>query len=137
MNLISVYQYKDAERILYELLQERDGDDTVNISHRKMPTWREHLKFVRSKPYLVWYLVTDGGQPAGATYLTKEGEIGIFLFKAFHGRGLGPDAVKELMKRTPRKRYLANINPDNNRSAEMFERLGFEPLQLTYVLRGT
>lgn len=134
MNLISVYQFENAERILYWLLEERIGEDHVNISHRKMPSWREHLRFFRSKPYLAWYLVVVAGEAVGSVYVSKASEIGIHLFKAFQGRGIGPEAVKELMRRTPRRRFLANINPANEKSAAMFKRLGFKELQHTFVL---
>ncbi len=38
-------------KFLYELLENRDS--RANISHKKMPTYRQHVKFVKSKPYLV------------------------------------------------------------------------------------
>ena len=136
MNLVSVYQHPDADRILYELLKERDGADGINISHNgKTPAWREHLKFVRSKPYRVWFLIlTETQEVAGAIYLSKRDEIGVHLFKAFQGRGIGPEAIRELMRRTPRRRFYANVNPANDRSKAMFERLGFRHVQETFEL---
>ncbi|MDP2618625.1 MAG: GNAT family protein [Hyphomicrobiales bacterium] len=134
MNLVSVYQHPDADRILYALLKERDGADAINISHNgKTPAWREHLKFFRSKPYRVWFLIlTETQEVAGAIYLSKRDEIGVHLFKAFQGRGIGAEAIKELMRRTPRRRYLANLNPANDRSKAMFTGLGFRHVQETY-----
>ena len=38
----------DAE-FLFDLLEERDS--TANISHKKMPTYNSHIKFIKSKPY--------------------------------------------------------------------------------------
>ena len=40
---------------LYELLAERDP--VANISHREMPTFDQHRKFVDSRPYKAWYLI--------------------------------------------------------------------------------
>ena len=134
MNLISVYQRKDASEILYALLQERDGDVTVNISHRKTPAWREHLRFFRSHPYRIWFLIQVEDVFVGAIYLSKQDEIGVFIFKRFQGHSYGPEAIKELMTRTPRRRYIANINPRNEKSAAVFERLGFRHAQNTFVL---
>ena len=136
MNLVSVYQYPDADRILYDLLKEREGADDINISHSgETPPWRQHLKFFRSKPYRVWFMILDDDdQVAGSVYLSKNDEIGVHLFKRFRKRGLGGPAVQELMERTPRKRYLANINPRNKASVRFFEKLGFEHLQDTYAL---
>jgi RimJ/RimL family protein N-acetyltransferase len=135
VNLVSVYQHPDADRILYALLEEREGADAVNISHNgKTPAWREHLKFFRSKPYRVWFLIHVEDLIVGSIYLSKQDEIGVFLFRAFQGHGYGPAAIKELMRRTPRRRYLANLNPANDRSKAMFERLGFRHVQETFEL---
>ena len=46
-------------------------------------------------------------------YLSKNNEIGIFLKKIHHGKGIGSKALKLLIVKHPRKRYLANINPNN------------------------
>lgn len=128
---MNVYKVHDADMWLYALLSSRDPH--VNISHKKMPTWRAHCRFVRSKPYAAWYLVYAGQQPAGAVYLTRANEIGIHLGKNFQGAGIGSRAVRMLMQRHPRNRYLANINPANAVSIQFFERLGFEQLQVTYA----
>jgi len=134
IGLRDIYKVPDAPRHLYRLLEERGRD--VNISHRAMPSWRAHLRFVRSRPYHAWYLIEADGEIAGAAYLSKADEIGIFLFRSHQGRGLGPEAVKAVMKRHPRKRFLANVNPRNKGSIAMFEAMGFRHLQNTYELRG-
>lgn len=135
MNLESVYQHPKGAAILYELLKEREGAADINLSHNgKTPVWREHLRFFRSKPYRVWFLIMVEDEVAGSVYLSKQDEIGVFLFQKFQGNGLGPEAVKELMKRTPRRKFYANINPANAKSAEMFQSLGFTHLQQTFVL---
>ena len=41
---------KNDFMFLYELLSERDP--VANISHKQMPTYDEHIRFVTSKPYL-------------------------------------------------------------------------------------
>ena len=92
IKLRDIYEVPDAPRHLYRLLEERGRD--VNISHRAMPSWRAHLRFVRSRPYQAWYLIEADGEFAGATYLSKADEIGIFLFRSHQGRGLGPKAVR-------------------------------------------
>ena len=132
MKLRSVYREPEAARMLYRLLEERN--DAINISHRKMPSWRAHLAFIGSKPYSAWYLVEIENEFVGSIYLSKTNEIGIFLFRAHQGRGLGKTAIQALMKRHPRKRYLANINPRNANSIAMFEGMGFHHIQNTYEL---
>ena len=70
---------KSDYRFLYDLLKERDS--RVNISHKKMPTYNEHLKFIKSKPYTKWYIVKWGTQKIASIYLTSQNEIGIFIKK--------------------------------------------------------
>ena len=40
---------------LYEILSERTTNE--NISHKEMPTYKKHVKFVLSKPYKKWYII--------------------------------------------------------------------------------
>jgi RimJ/RimL family protein N-acetyltransferase len=129
MNLISVYELPDRARILYQLLEEREPD--TSISHKAMPSWDEHVRFVESKPYQAWYFIEDDGI-AGACYLSKQDEIGVFVFKHHQGRGCGTWAIMAIMLKHGRRRYLANINPCNTRSAEIFRNLGFKQIQATY-----
>lgn len=133
MNLIDVYDYPGAEVYLYALLLERD--ESVNISHGKMPTPAEHLRFVQSHPYREWFLIEHESEIVGATYLTKAGEIGIFIFKYYQGGGFGAYALTMMKERHSNRRLLANINPDNKRSANLFKLAGFKLIQHTYELR--
>lgn len=129
MKLVSVYRSPDAPLYLYALMTEREAH--VNISHRAMPTAEQHLAFVRSRPYRAWYLCHVKHRVVGAIYLSKQGEIGIFIFKAHRGHGYGKQAVKALMDKHPGN-FLANINPANEASIKFFEKLGFRPMQVTY-----
>ena len=119
--------------VLYALLKERK--DYQSISHKKMPTWAEHMAFVQSDPYKAWYLIgEDSGQItcfAGSVYLTRQNEIGIFVFESSKGSGIGREAVKQLMEMHDGP-YLANINPNNLSSISFFEKLGSDFIQVTY-----
>lgn len=148
MILLSVYDPSAMRQLggvapiqyLFNLLAEREGADAINISHTKMPSYARHASFVTSKPYQAWYLIVeeigDRQTPVGAIYLTKQDEIGIHLFKAWQGYGYGPKAIKFLRNTHVRPHYLANINPANTRSIEMFKRLGFQLKQVTYALEA-
>ena len=46
----------DDTKFLFEFLKDRDS--RVNISHKKMPTYASHVKFIESKPYKKWYIIT-------------------------------------------------------------------------------
>lgn len=133
ITLASVYEVPEAEGVLYELLREREGREDVNISHRRMPTLEEHQAFVRSAPYLAWYLIGPGPQWRGSIYLSSNREVGVFVFARHQGRGVARAAVEELRREWP-GRLLANVNPLNERSRRLFERLGFRLLQVTYAI---
>jgi RimJ/RimL family protein N-acetyltransferase len=134
MRLVSVYDVPDAEDILYVLLEQRTPEQS--ISHRKMPTLPEHRAFIKSKPYLAWYLIEEGAQYVGATYLSQQREIGIFIFNAHQGRGLGRRAVEMLMRGHPGE-FLANVNPNNANSRRFWEKLGGRLIQVTYRLNAS
>jgi RimJ/RimL family protein N-acetyltransferase len=129
MNLISIYERPDRALVLYQLLEERDP--AANISHRAMPSWDEHVRFVETKPYEAWYFIEREGI-VGACYLSKQDEIGVFVFKAHQGKNYGPWAIEAIMLKHGKRRYLANISPRNERSAEIFRNLGFKQIQATY-----
>jgi RimJ/RimL family protein N-acetyltransferase len=117
---------------LYELLSQRNS--RTNISHKKMPDYDEHVKFVLSKPYSKWYIILFKNQKAGSIYLTRQNEIGIFIKKGMQERGIGKQALQLLMKLNPRTRYLANINPKNTKSIKFFKKSGFYLIQHTYEI---
>lgn len=129
MKLVSVYKLDDPFNLLYNLLKERESFH--NISHKEMPTWEDHVKFVLSRPYRVWYAIEDVDL-VGSCYLSKKREIGVFVLKEFQGKGYGTFAVKDMMRRWP-GRLLANINPENKVSQAFFQKMGFGgPIQYTY-----
>ena len=51
---------KDDFKFLFELLKERDPK--ANISHKKMPSYATHVKFIKSKPYTKWYVILNSKQ---------------------------------------------------------------------------
>ena len=73
-----------------------------------------------SKPYSKWYIIEYNRKKIGSIYLSKQNEIGIFLKKEFHGLGLAYEALKLIMKKNPRKRFLANVSPKNKKSMKFF-----------------
>lgn len=134
MRLVSVYEVKNAPEVLWDLLHEREPH--VNISHKVMPTWQEHLNFIASVPYAAWYLIEVEGRFVGAIYLTHAREVGIFIFKIERGHGYGSKALDLLAEKHPGK-LLANIAPCNEESMAWFMKRGFMPLQFTYCREET
>jgi|TARA_B100001105_G_scaffold5144_1_gene3865 RimJ/RimL family protein N-acetyltransferase len=123
---------KSDYRFLYNLLMERDA--RANISHKKMPTYNEHVKFVSSKPYPKWYIILCDVNRAGSIYLTSQNEIGIFIKKSFQNKQIGDIALRKLIQKNPKKRYLANVNPKNKKSICFFKNHGFKLIQYTFEL---
>ena len=117
---------------LYNLLKERKP--RANISHKKMPSYSQHIRFVNSHPYTKWYIIEKGDENVGSAYLSKQNEIGIFLKKKFQGEGIGNTVLDFIIKRNPRKRYLANINPKNENSISFFKQNKFRLIQYTFEL---
>tara|TARA_B100001559_G_scaffold287225_1_gene264103 strand:+ start:54 stop:476 length:423 start_codon:yes stop_codon:yes gene_type:complete len=130
---ISLRIVRDSDsKFLFELLEERDP--RANISHKKMPSYNEHLKFIKSKPYTKWYIILKSKDRIGSIYLSKNDEIGIFLSKKYQGKNIGNDALKELIRKNPRERYLANVNPKNKKSSIFFKNNNFKLIQHTYEM---
>ncbi len=133
VKLIDVHTADAAAQVLYRLLEERTPE--INISHRRLPSWEDHLAFIASRPYDAWYLIEAHNQLIGAIYLSKMSEIGVFILRDHRGHGHGKRAIELLMQRHPRDRFLANINPANRPSIEFFQALGFQHIQNTYEKR--
>ena len=119
-------------RFLFNLLKQRDSES--NISHKKMPTYSEHVKFVKSKPYSKWYIIQKSKMKIGSIYLSKNDEVGIFIKKKIHREGLATKALELLMNKNPRTKYLANVSPKNLSSSKFFKKNNFKLIQHTYEL---
>jgi RimJ/RimL family protein N-acetyltransferase len=123
---------KSDIKFLYNQLKERESK--INISHKKMPTFEQHSKFVMSNPYSKWYIIMYKNKKIGNTYLTKTNEIGIFILKSIRIKGIGKTVLEFLMKMNPRSRYLANVSPKNKKSQDFFKKNNFKLIQYTYEL---
>ena len=125
---------KSDYRFLYNLLKERDP--SANISHKKMPTYHEHVLFVSSKPYSKWYVILYGANKVGSIYITTQNEIGIFIKKSFQDKQIGSVVLKKLIQKNPKKRYLANVSPKNKNSINFFKKNKFKLIQYTFELNN-
>ena len=123
---------KSDYRFLYDLLMERNP--RANISHKKMPTYNEHVSFVSAKPYSKWYVILYRVNKVGSIYLTSQNEIGIFIKKSFQNKQIGNIALRKLIQKNPKKKYLANVNPKNKKSIRFFKNNGFKLIQYTFEL---
>ena len=118
---------------LYELLKNKDPNS--NISHKKMPSYDEHLKFVSSTPYTNWYVIEYDEKNVGAIYLSKRDEIGISIGSNYEYEQIAKVAIKLLMELNPRKRYLVNVSPKDIRTQEFLLKNGFSGLEYVYEMK--
>jgi len=123
---------KNDALFLYDLLKARNP--IANISHKKIPSYNEHVNFILSNPYAVWYIIEYEGKNIGSIYLSKQDEIGISLFDNLLYDKIGKNIIKFLMKNNPRKRYLAKISPRNKKLQNFFVNNGFTGLEYTYEI---
>lgn len=124
------YVTEDDHEFLYDLLIARPL--YANISHKRLPGYEKHCKFVRSNPYQVWYIIKEGDSKIGTAYLTENNEIGIQIKSIFQRMGFAEYAIKHIMKEHGPGRFLANIAPDNSISQKLFKKLGFKFIQKTF-----
>ena len=140
---ITFIEIKDDPRaagVLYELLFERGKEQS--ISHSTMPSLEEHMEFMRYHPYRAWYLIqNEGGVYVGALNLTKHNEIGIAILNRYQRQGYARAAIEHVLTNIMPfpalpglrgNKWLANINPSNEASIQMFQKLGFSHIQNTY-----
>ena len=124
---------KNDVLFLYELLKSKDPDS--NISHKKMPSYDEHVEFVMSKPYTAWYIIEYNKKNAGSIYLSKRDEIGISINHDYNYEKIAKPALKLLMELNPRNRYLVNVSPKDIRAQEFLLKNGFSGLEYVYEMK--
>lgn len=131
----SIYHGNKDENysFLYQLLVEREPHES--ISHNDMPTWKQHEEFLSRSPYKGWYLIwKDPLTPVGSVYITFTNEIGVHIAKKYRGQGFGTLGIAKIMEMHKEQFFLANINPANTKSIDLFQKYGFKHIQNTYKL---
>ena len=118
---------------LYEILSERTSIE--NISHKEMPSYNKHVKFVLSKPYKKWYIIYYKKQKFGSIYLTNLNEIGIHFKKVPISDSLITKSIELLINKNPGKRFLINISPNNPKFIKIIKKRGLKLIQHTYELQ--
>jgi len=126
MNLTLKSVSRKDYRFLYDLLKNRNPKE--NISHRDMPTYREHLEFVKNHTYKRYYIVYKNNIRVGRVYITDKNEIGISLLKKY-----------SRLKRILFKNFsfhpfvkFANVSSRNKLDQKILKDLGYKIIQYTY-----
>ena len=132
IDLVSIK--KQDNKLLYDILKNREKVE--NISHKKMPTYNQHILFVNSKPYQKWYKILYQNNIVGTVYLSKINEIGIHLINNNIDNKLYKKIIKEVMEKNPKERYLVNVAIKNKKFNKLIESYGFEKIQTTFELNS-
>ena len=119
-------------RFLYNLLKQRKT--FVNISHKQMPRYKEHVEFISSKPYSHWNIILLDSKKIGSIYLSRQNEIGISLSRNYDESQYMQSALEILYKKYPRKRYVVNTNPRNSKLIRFIQKNNFKLVQYSYEL---
>jgi len=123
-------------KFLYDLLTERKPFE--NISHKKLPSYSNHVKFIKSTPYSKWLLIEYRDKIIGSVYLSKNKEIAIWIKKSIkdHKMEIHKKVLEEVITKFTRKKYLTNINPRNKKIINFYKKNGFKLIHSTFQLEG-
>lgn len=123
--------------LLFELLYQRDH----SISHRSMPSYSQHEKFVASHPYVHWYLVYNNEKPIGSFYIKSDNSIGLniinpntiiikeillYIKKQFSPKPQVPSLVPPY--------FYFNVAYSNTMLSQILQDIGSLPIQTSYKL---
>ena len=117
---------------------------TAAVNHPEVAAWwgsydEAKMRDEVNDPDLECWSVVVDGDVAGLLEVTEEDEpdyrcamLDIFLAAQLHGRGLGADALRTMLRHLFEERghHRATIDPavDNERAIRSYERIGFRPV---------
>lgn len=112
-----------------------------NISHKRMPSFKEHETFVRNHPYREWMIVKNGGTAIGNAYIQFDNSIGLHFDSSESF-----ERLFEIMKliyssysplpAEPSIRideFFLRVPSDNHMLQQRLSRLGFREVERTFV----
>tara|TARA_X000000950_G_scaffold289404_1_gene412959 strand:+ start:24606 stop:25463 length:858 start_codon:yes stop_codon:yes gene_type:complete len=125
----------DSE-LLYDLLKKRK----YKISHKLMPSYKNHKKFIKSQPYVHWYIVREK-EAIGTFYIKNDNSIGLNLIKIkeewieqiknYIIKNFKP--YKQIPSKIPPYFYI-NSSIKNTKMIKTFKMLNIEPIQITHKI---
>jgi len=137
IKLTKVQKKKDHIDLLYSLLKQRK----ISISHKSIPSKKNHQEFVSNHPYREWFLVFSEDEAIGSVYLSKDNSIGIFLKRndKKEVKYLIELILKEYKPLKPIKSvrgsyFHFNVNPDDKFLIKVLLDLRMKHIQSTFIL---
>ena len=141
LNLIKV-NYSDSHiRALFKILKERKINSS--ISHKNLPTYKEHKKFVLSIPYRYWLLIRRVNINLGSVFVSRNNEISINLLE--NNETTYVEVLNFVinnfkpLKAIPSKRnsnFILNISPKNKFVLNILKKFKTEKVQETYKIEN-
>lgn len=123
--------------LLYDLLRQRQ----YGISHKQVPTYSQHEKFVNHNPYRAWFFIIVNKHAVGSIYLLDSNNIGINVEPEYSV--YIASAIEQLVVSYPplpaiasvrAARYMVNVAPDDQAQAGALKTMGASVIQHTYIL---
>ena len=124
----------DDHDFIYKLIEENLRPD-LTVTVHKLKSFDEFFKTYLEND-LKTYIILVNKERAGFVHITKNGEIGYYLKSNYQKKGIAINAVKNMIKLHPMKRYFATINIKNERSSNLVKKLGFQPKGIIYEKRN-
>ena len=112
-----------------------------SISHKNLPTKKEHKEFVSNNPYVAWYLIYEDTNLLGSVYVNTDNSIGISLnhpkieevlesIKYIKENHLPLPPIKSLR----RGDFFINIASDDLNMIKILKKLNKQKIQLSYLI---
>ena len=102
-------------------------------------------EIMRSDDYLVCYIFEADGNIAGyallmKTYSQEAGGVAVWLDElyvkeAYRSKGIGSAFFEFLQNEHPAARYRLEVEPSNKRAAQLYKRMGYEPLEYVQYVK--
>ena len=122
---------------LYKQIKKRSH----NISHKSVPSFDQHAKFVQNHPYREWVIVKDNDRAIGNVYIHFDNSIGLHFESSKYF-----DRVDEVLRfvntsslplpAEPSVRigeFFFRVSSDNRLLQERLSILGFREVERTFV----
>ena len=127
---------KDQTRYLYEELLARSH----GISHKKTPSFDDHVCFVKKNPYRAWFILSKNDKRIGSIYIQDDNSVGLHISIneiTFYDIYLLLIQKIEPLPKIKSKRavkYFFNVAPGNVKMQEWLKNSGAYCTQMSFVI---
>ena len=116
---------------LYNIMKLKLDEPHINISHLEVPTIPNHIRFIQSRPYRYWFIISINKKYIGSVYITKSKEIGLYIMPKYRTVALETIIINKMIELGGK--YM-NVNPKNEERIKTIKKINFKLIQYTYKL---